>query len=358
MIPPAALAAVALAILYVPVAWARDLVVATGGGPAQEAQRSILINGFATATGIVVRHAPRDGGIEELRSRKDAAKDKDPANKEGTKDAPAAWDVVLARGDELQAACDEGLVEKLDWSAIGGKDHYLPPAVSDCGVGAGAYSYLLAWDKDKFPGTPGWADFWDVAKYPGKRGLRRSPRVNLEVALMADGVAPADVYKTLRTADGIERAFRKLDQLRPYVVWWQTDEEAARLLRTGDVLMTSATNVEVAQANQKEHRNFGMQWAGSLWTVDSWAILKGSPAQRQAAQFLYFAGDSAIQARLAAAAPYSGLAKGALEGLPPDVTANLSLAPANIQGALAADEAFWRDNLDKLQQRFAAWLAH
>ncbi len=346
MIPRAALAVAALAMSYMPAARARDLVIATPGGPVQEALRSIVVNGFAGAAGVPVQHIPREGGVEELRARKEA------------KEGAAPWDVVLARGDELLAACDEGLLEKLDWSAVGGKDHYLPPAVSDCGVGAGASSYVLAWDRDKFPGTPGWADFWDVAKYPGKRGLRRSPRVNLEIALMADGVAPGDVYKTLRTNDGIERAFRKLDQLRPYVVWWQSDEEAARLLRTGDVLMTSATNLEVALANHKEHRNFGMQWSGSLWAVDSWAILKGAPSQRQAAQFLYFAGDAAIQARLADAVPWAGLAKGALEGLPPEVAANLSLTAANLQGALAVDEGFWRDNLDKLTQRFAAWLAH
>ena len=90
--------------------------------------------------------------------------------------------------DELTTGCSEGLFEKLDWSAIGGKDHYLPQAVSDCGVGSGLASLVLAWDRDKFPATPGWADFWDVAKYPGKRGLHRGVRGNLEFALFADGV--------------------------------------------------------------------------------------------------------------------------------------------------------------------------
>ena len=35
------------------------------------------------------------------------------------------------------------------------------------------------------------ADFWDVTKFPGKRGLRKGVIGNLEIALMADGVAPA-----------------------------------------------------------------------------------------------------------------------------------------------------------------------
>ena len=58
------------------------------------------------------------------------------------------------------------MLEKLDFSAIGGKDHYLPLGVSDCGVGATMSNVVLAWDRDKFPGTPTWADFWDIAKYP------------------------------------------------------------------------------------------------------------------------------------------------------------------------------------------------
>ena len=120
----------------------------------------------------------------------------------------------MVDSDELATGCSEGLFEKLDWSAIGGKDHYLPQAVSDCGVGAGLASLVLAWDRDKFPATPGWADFWDVAKYPGKRGLHRGVRGNLEFALFADGVSPADVYKVLATSEGVDRAFRRLDQLK------------------------------------------------------------------------------------------------------------------------------------------------
>src|SRR6185437_16888291 len=107
---------------------------------------------------------------------------------------------------------------------------------------------VLAWDKDKLPITPTWSDFWDVAKYPGKRGLRRGVRGNLEFALIADGVAPGDVYKVLGTSDGVDRAFRKLDQLKPYIVWWHDGAEAAHILASGDVLMTSAYVPQVTSA--------------------------------------------------------------------------------------------------------------
>ena len=75
---------------------------------------------------------------------------------------------------------------------------------------------------------------------PASAACTAGVRGNLEFALIADGVAPADVYKVLATADGVDRAFRKLDQLKPYIVWWQTGAEAAHILASGDVLMTSA----------------------------------------------------------------------------------------------------------------------
>lgn len=334
----------AMLLAWTAAASARDLTVVARGETMTRAMREVFTNAFAQATGLPVDVQTWEGGLDPLRDRLKAPDTN-------------TWDLVQVDADELATGCGEGLFEKLDWSAIGGKDHYASQAVSDCGVGAALSATILAWDKDKFQTTPSWADFWDVAKYPGKRGLMKGPRTNLEIALLADGVAPGDVYKTLRTSDGIERAFRKLDQIRPYAVWWQNGDEASRILGSGEVLMTSASNGRIALANRTEHRNFGVQWAGSLSAVHFWAVMKGSPNLRQANQFLYFVGDSAIEARLVPLIPYPGLAKGATEGLSPELLATIPLNPANQAGTLAIDEGFWRDNLDKLSQRFAAWLA-
>lgn len=337
-------AAVAILTLSFGIAAARDLTVVARGSTAQEATKEVFARPFTDATTLPVQSVAWDGGIDALRTQ---AK---------TPDNP--WDLVMVDSDELATGCSEGLFEKLDWSAIGGKEHYLPQAVSDCGVGATLASLVLAWDRDKFPGTPGWAEFWDVAKYPGKRGLQRGARGNLEFALIADGVSPGDVYKVLATSEGVDRAFRKLDQLKPYIVWWQDGAEAARILASGDVLMTSAYAPPIATVNRTAHRNFGIQWASSLYEVESWAILKGSANSRLAAQFLYFAGTPAIEARLAALFGEGGLAKGANDGLPAELAQNSPTTPANLGSAVRMDGAFWRDNQAKLRQRFETWLTH
>jgi putative spermidine/putrescine transport system substrate-binding protein len=323
---------------------ARDLAIVTRGGLLQEATKTVFARPFTSATTIAVQEETWEGGVEALRTQGKA-----PEN---------AWDLVLFDGDELATGCAEGLLEKLDWTTIGGKEHYQSQAVSDCGVGAGVANLVLAWDRDKFPVTPGWAEFWDVAKYPGKRGLNRGVRGNLEVALIADGVAPADVYKVLSASEGVDRAFRKLDQLKPYIVWWQDGSEAAHILASGDVLMSSAPSARIAAINRTEHRNFGMQWTASLYEVQSWAIPKGSQNLRQATQFLYFAGTPAIQARLVGLFGEGGWARGANDGLAAEVAQFSPTLPANLSAAVRTDTAFWHDNLAKLHQRFDAWLAH
>ncbi len=324
-------------------ATARELTIVSWGGPYQEALAQIYFRPFTHETGIPIIEDSWSGGIGVLRAKVESG------------DNP--WDLVQVESEELSIGCEEGLFEKIDWPKIGGRDHYLPQGVADCGVGAIQYNFILAWDRDKFQGTPTWADFWDVAKYPGKRGLRRGPKMNLEFSLLADGVAPGDVYKTLRSEGGVNRAFVKLDQLKPYLVWWQLSPQAAQLLGSGEVLMTSSVNGRITAVNRNEHRNFGIQWAGSLYTVDSWAIMKGSPNQQAALKFLNFAGNPQIEARLLPILPYGGLAKGANDSLTPEVLADSPTNPAHLAQALEIDDQFWRDNLDKLTQRFNAWIA-
>jgi putative spermidine/putrescine transport system substrate-binding protein len=342
------LAAVALAApaLASPMAIAgpNDLTIVTRDESLQRAMESAYVQPFTAVTGTPVQQQIWEGGIDSLRSQVKATDD--------------AWDLVLVDADELSTGCGEGLFEKLDWSAIGGKDHYTPAAISDCGLGAVIANTVLAWDKDKLPVAPSWSDFWDVAKYPGKRGLRKGVRGNLEFALMADGVALGDVYKTLSTSDGADRAFRKLDQLKPYIVWWSTQSEAAHILSSGDVLMTSAPSGQIAIMAEQEHKNFGLQFSASLFELQSWVIMKGSASQRMAQQFLYFTGMPAVELRLLQHSGDAGLAKGLNDGLSPELAAMSPGNPANLAAGLRIDLGFWRDNLPKLRQRFDAWQGH
>jgi len=296
---------------------------------------------FTKATGIAVDSLPFDGTVEAARA--------------------GHADLAVVDGPVLFDGCKSGAFAKLDWDKLGGRALALPQTASDCGAGAVLRSTVLAWNRDKFTGTPTWAEFWDVAKVPGKRGLHRGARYNLEIALLADGVAPGDIYGTLRTDAGIDRAFRKLDQLKPYVVWWTDPNEAPRLLASGDVLMTSAAAdhiVAVIRSTDPQARhNFAVQWSGTIDEVESWAILAGSPNIPAATKLLAFAADPKVQHALPALGAFGGATIGADDKLPPELLAVSPSAPANLAGGLMVDESFWHDNGAKLDKQFDAWMA-
>lgn len=331
-------------VLHFPAgAQARDLTIAVRDAAFLAAVRTAYLAPFTQVTAIDVASVLWDATSAALARLA-------PGDEVG-------WDIVELPGSELRAACAAGLVEKLDWAALGGRDSYLPQGTADCGVGAAMSSIVLAWNKDKFPATPTWAEFWDVAKYPGKRGLRAGARTNLEISLLADGVAPADVYAQLRTDAGVERAFRKLDQLKPYVVWWRSGDEPGKLLGLGDVLMTSAPNDRIAEANRTARQMFSIQWNGALASASFWAIPKAAPNRASAYKLLAYMGDPANQARLPPLIALGGLARKANDGLPPALLAESPTNPAVLGGTLMIDEAFWSEMGAKLEPRFDAWAA-
>jgi len=325
-------------------AQARDLSVVSWGGAYQDAQKEVYFKPFMEKTKIKMVDESWDGGIGVLRAKMQGG-----ANN---------WDVVQVESEELALGCEEGLFEKLDWAKLGGKDKFLKDAVSDCGVGAIVYNFVLAYDGDKFKDGPkSWKDFWDVKKFPGKRALRKGPKTNLEIALLADGVAPADVYKTLSTPAGVDRAFNKLSQLKASLIWWEKGAQPPQMLASGEAAMVSAYNGRIAAANKTDKKNFKMSWTGSLYTVDSWVIMKGSPNKAQAEQFLAFVSDPQNQKNLPPKIPYGITHSAATALVDKSVLPDLPTNPANLKVSLYLSDKFWLENLDKLNQRFNAWLA-
>ncbi len=319
----------------------RSLTVVSWGGPFQTAQNKLVFRPFTELTKINMTNLSWEGGVAALSGKSD--------------NGNAAWDAVMVNAEDLIPGCESGLFQKLDWALLGGRERYLKEAVSDCGVGAIVYSLVLAYDGEKQKIVPkSWADFWDQRKYPGKRALRRGPKANLEFALMADGVKPAEVYKILSTPEGVDRAFKKLDQLRPSLLWWENASQPAQMLGAGQVVMAAAYNTRLVRANRVERMKLKWTWTNSLSTIDFWTILKVAPNKSEAEQFLAYASAPHVQAQMAREMPYGVTRKEAAEE-----TADLDLAssPENIRTALFVDEKFWMQNQEKLNQRFITWVS-
>lgn len=322
----------------------RPLTVVGWGGTSQAAHRNAYWLAYEKGTGVPIREDVWHGGIGVLRAK--------------VMGGDPGWDVVQAEVEEVILGCEEGVLEPLDWPALGGRDAFFAPAVHDCGVGAMVWSYLLAYDGDRLDDDPqSWADFWNVARFPGKRGMRKTPKYTLEIALLADGVAPADVYRLLRTPEGLARAFAKLDTLRPHIVWWSSISQVPDLIHSGEVAMSVASPGRLLLVNQTEGKNFKVVWNQNIYAVDFWVVLKNSPRRKEAMDLVRFMTRPGNQSRLPTLIPTGPSHKQAIAAMSAQDRARTPLAPENIRNALALDAEFWVEHLDPLTQRFNAWAA-
>ncbi|MNP18657.1 Spermidine/putrescine-binding periplasmic protein precursor [compost metagenome] len=193
-----------------------------------------------------------------------------------------------------------------------------------------------------------------MQKIPGKRGLRKRAVYNLEFALMADGVKAEDVYKVLATPQGVDRAFAKLSELKPYIQWWEAGAQPAQWLSAGDVVMTSTYSGRIAVAAQ-EGSSLAVVWPGSLYGMDYWAIIKGSKHVDQAKRLIAFANQPDTQVRYVKEIPYGPTNTQAAAELDPQLASWVPTSRQNLEGALSMNVEFWVDHGDELEERFNAW---
>lgn len=323
---------------------ARDLTVVSAGGVFQDGQREVYFDPFRAETGIPLAEDSWDGGIGVLRT------------KVGAGDANT-WDVIEVEAEESALGCEEGLFEVIDPARVGA-DRYIEGSVTECGVPANIFSIVLAYDGDAFAeGPQSWADVWDLEKFPGKRAFRSGPKFTLEFALMADGVALADVYSVLSTPEGIDRAFAKLDEIKDSIIWWTSGNQPMQLLGSGEVAMTTSYNGRIGAANAENNRDFRIMWAGNVLNFDSWVILSGTPKLEEALSLLEYLGRTDRQAEWPGKLGYGIGSVEAQQSLPAAVAETLPTSPANMAVGVKLDADFWINNIDRLNERFAAWSA-
>src|SRR3982751_2010454 len=251
---------------------AQEITVVSFGGSYQEGQSKALFQPAAKALGLKVKEETYTG-IGDLRLKMKAG-----AN---------TWDIVASGSGSAARAGAEGLLEKLDYKVIDAST-FLPGFANDYCVGGDVFSTVLAWNTKTYgdKGPQSWADFWDVKKFPGKRAYRKGGAGALEPALMADGVPPDKVYEVLSPPGGIERAIKKIKELKPHVaVWWSSGAQHAQLMKDGEVDMITGWNGRfdvVAKDGGKVAYTFNQ----ALLDYDCFAIPKDAPNKATAMKFL------------------------------------------------------------------------
>ncbi|MBK1622598.1 ABC transporter substrate-binding protein [Afifella marina] len=332
-----AVSAVGLSIR--PARAADSLTVADPGGPFKDAYGAAFYKPYEEKTGLQIVNVARE---HQPTSQVQAIVDT----------GNYSWDVVtITQGDEVLLH-DRDLLEPLDWDLEHMGDIMKEARAPDW-MGVDVYATILAIRsdhfKDKKPSS--WADFWDVENFPGRRALRKSPIDTLEIALLADGVTPDELYPL-----DLDRAFKKLTEIRPDIdVWWTGGAQTSQMLQSGEVDMLPTWNGR-AQTVIDADGTVEIVWNQGLYSIEGWAIPKGSPASDEAKKFIAFCADPKRQAEYTKTLAYGPTNPKAYDYIPPERAKFLPTAPAHFDKLILASQEWWGENKEEAEQRFNEWL--
>jgi putative spermidine/putrescine transport system substrate-binding protein len=337
---------------------AQELTVMSWGGAYGEAQTEAHVKPWSAASGFAAKMTDSDNPATPVKAMVEAGN--------------VTVDVVSIEYADAIRLCDEGMLEPIDIASLPAgadgtpaADDFLAGAVTECAVSTDIWSNVFAYDTTKITGTVPTtaADFFDLTKFPGKRGLKKGPKAVLEFALIADGVPVGEVYTVLGTPEGVDRAFAKLDTIKSEVVWWEAGSQAPQLLADGEVAMTTAYNGRIFNAAIAESKPFQIVWDGQIYENEMYAIPKGAPNKDKALEFIAYATSTEGLRAQATYISYGPARKSALkeELVYKDGTTvmgpHLPTAPENMGNALETSADFWVDRNAELNERFNAWLA-
>lgn len=326
-----ALASAALLLLAVPAADAqtvKEIRMLEAGGDSGEAVQAAYIEPFQKKTGIrVVRENPTSlGKLKAMVASKNIT-----------------TPIVLVPRSWLVQAKTENLLEPLDWAAIAPQP-ITAEAKDSHAIGWSYFSNVMAWRSDvKAPKT--WADFWNVADFPGKRSLIDDPSVMLPVALLADGV-PMDKLFPI----DIDRAFGSLAKIRPHVsVWWTAGSQPPQLLQ----------DKEVAYAMTYSGRVYGkpgisMTYNQGILDLSYFGVPKGATPEQKAAAMQFFHELTLPENQVVAMAriPYSGASANLDKMLPADKAALYPTTAGNAKLQFMNDIEGWKAIAPKVEKRW------
>lgn len=337
------LCAAMVATILSPLAYAQEkrfpgqmLVYVSWGGVYQDAQKAAYCAPFAIQSGARVI---QDGPMSEAKVRTMVAA----GNPE--------WNVCDVTDTFLFNGAAHGLFEKIDYSIV---QKSKVPAIyaTEYGIGNCVWSYNVCYSTHAFANGKGpktWADLFDTKRFPGKRMFRNRVYGTLEIALLADGVAPEKLYPL-----DVERALRKLQSIRDDITWWNTPSQAQQLIVDGAVTCGVIQNGRAYDA-VKKGAPLAIEWAQNLQSVDYLVVLKGSRNIEAAMHLLNRSIQEDAQAKFVAATGYAPVNLNALTHIDASMQPWLPTQKQNAERGVLINGRWWQDKLDALSTRWDKW---
>lgn len=313
-----------------------ELVLVTWGGNYRQGMEDGLVKPFMKETGINVT----------ILDTPDMAKVKAQIMTNNVQ-----WDVFDAPGSMGASGAFNGYWEDLPSGLFDESDLLLPSKKSL--VPFYTFAGGIAFDPVKFPEgkhPKTFADYFNADAFPGRRTLRTRAMETLEIALLGDGVAPAELYPL-----DVDRAFGVLEKIKPHVSKWvEATPQTVTLLQTGEADFSFTYANRIQASNRDQSTKLGFSFDQNLNGVEYLAVLKNAPNKENAFKFLSFAMRPEYQASCMEAKGGAPISRKAYSLLKPESLEWLPKLDAK-NNAYINDE-WWSTNLEPLERRFKEWL--
>lgn len=315
----------------------QELVVVSWGGDYQAAQKKAMFTPFAEEAGVqVTEDSPVNIGKLKAMVTGDNVQ----------------WDVVDVLGADVPKLVSQDLIEPINYDVVQ-KENLLESAVQSHSVAIDYYSTVLSYNKEAISGEAmpeSWEDFFDMEQFPGGRALYKSPTTTLEIALLADGVQPENLYPL-----DVDRAFEKLNEIKSKIIWWEEGAQPPQLLADNEVTFAAAWNGRIASAVDNG-QPLDFIYNQGILDSEAWVVPKGAPNKETAMQFIDFASRAEPQAGLLKEIPYGPTNTNAFDHMESDYAESLPTHESNYDQQIVLDVQWWHENYEEVNDRFQAWL--
>jgi len=299
--------------------------------------------GDAFNTAAFAPYAAKNPGIKIVLDSPD-----DPSKLRAMVDAGAVtWDLATTSSD-FGLDEDAQWLEPIDYTVVD-KNVFLPGFASTYRVGNTVEGIVIAYRTDVYGDKKptSIADFFDIEKFPGKRGVQKySPGGILEWALVADGVDPKALYPL-----DVERALKKLDTIKEEIVWWETGAQSAQLLTSNETPMSFVWPGRGISA--AESAPVAMCWDQWTHLGGFYVIPKGAPNKDAAMKALAYFTSAEAQSRISTLLPYGAANKDA-QVVDSPYAGNLTTE--HFATGFDLDFTWWAKNREAVDVRFQEWL--
>jgi putative spermidine/putrescine transport system substrate-binding protein len=310
-------------------------VVADFGGTTREARKRVYFDPFTEQTGIGVITPDWDPAKYALmasrgKSQWDGA------------DTPPIYAVKLHADKDLQAFPSQVTRSKV-----------VSPELRDYDTAGYTISINQGYLKKTFGGRgpESWQDFWDLKKFPGKRAISVGFYM-IEPALLADGVAPGELYPL-----DFERALAKLDEIRDHTLFYKTLAEGQLYLQAGTVSIAQLTNGRLYGLKQ-QGVDVEVVWNQALYQGWNGATVpRGAPHSDAMFALTQFMMDPKRQATFSEATGYGPGNPKALGLMSDELLAQMPNSPEHLKIGVTIDPAKLSAQQDEYIEKTNAWLA-